>query len=96
MTGMQAQAEAVRVDAKFLLVAMDDDHDAHLTYCADEAAVEVALRGCLYSPRDDLDPDELNMVKINAELLIENGFLHFEGDPSIYLYRVAAAPTRGR
>lgn len=76
-------------DAQFLVVSMDDDGEAHPTYCADEEAVRQAVKGCVFAC-DDLDADELSQLDGMTAVLLEEKFLNFEGDPGIHLYRLAA------
>jgi len=87
-----AQGEAV---APFLFVAMDDDKRAHLTWCADEAAVREAVKGAMFfvPAGEELSAEHTEQLDGSVEELLESGALIFEGDPPLYLYRVASAPA---
>jgi hypothetical protein len=71
---------------------MDDDRQAHLTFCDEETSVFDAVRNSMYT-HVDLDRYEQDHVNGVANALIEDGSMHFEGDPSLYLYSLAAAPV---
>ena len=79
--------------SKFLLVAMDDDGCGTPTFCMDEAAVSNALLPLLFfiQAGEVLSEDHAEQFKANLEALLEDGHLQFEGDPSIYLYRLHPA-----
>lgn len=81
--------------APFLFVAMDDDKQAHLTWCADEAAVREAVKGAMFWLPDgeELDADNLLQLDGVVEELLDSGAMIFEGDAPLYLYRVATAPA---
>lgn len=84
------QGGADEAGAKFLLVAMDDDRCGNPFFCEDEAAVSKALLPLMFflQEGETLDADHTEQFKGNLESLLEDGFLQFEGDPSIYLYRL--------
>lgn len=73
---------------KLLFVAMDDDKKAHLTWCADRAAVRQAVRNAVYFGNEELDDDGNEQVDGITDGLIAEGSHHFEGDAPLYLYRV--------
>jgi hypothetical protein len=73
---------------KFLFVAMDDDKRGHQTYCADEAAVRVAVRNAIYFGDAELTPEGNEEVAGITDDLIECGAHHFEGDAPLYLFRL--------
>lgn len=77
--------------APLLFVAMDDDKRAHLTWCVDEAAVREAVKGAMFFLPDgeELDHDHTEQLNGSVEELLDSGALTFEGDPPLYLYRVA-------
>jgi hypothetical protein len=90
----QAQPPALAEDAaRFLLVAMDDDGCGNPTFCRDEAAVRDALLPLLFfvPPGETLSEDHQEQFEANLAVLLEDGFLNFEGDPGITLYRLRAA-----
>ena len=91
-TEPSAQGEPV---APLLFVAMDDDKRAHLTWCADEAAVRDAVKGAMFFLHDgeELSPDHAEQLDGSVDELLDSGALTFEGDPPLYLYRVASAPS---
>jgi hypothetical protein len=72
----------------YLVITMDDDHKGHPTFCPSEDAVRDVVRDAMFMP-GELDADEQECVRQNAATLIEEGAIHFEGDPSIHLYRMA-------
>jgi hypothetical protein len=72
----------------YLVITMDDDHKGHPTFCPNEDAVRDVVRDAMFMP-GELDADEQECVRQNAATLIEEGAIHFEGDPSIHLYRMA-------
>ncbi len=81
--------------APFLFLAMDDDKRAHLTWCATEAEVEAAVALAMFwlQPGENLSSDHEEQLAANVAELLDSGALTFEGDPPLYLYRVAAAPV---
>jgi hypothetical protein len=81
-------APAVDAPPKFLFVAMDDDKRGHQTYCADEAAVRVAVRNAIYFGDAELTPEGNEEVAGITDDLIECGAHHFEGDAPLYLFRL--------
>ena len=85
-----AQAEPV---APFLFVAMDDEKRAHLTWCADEAAVREAVKGAMFWLPDgeELDADHAEQLSGSVAELLDSGALTFEGDAPLYLFRVGSA-----
>jgi hypothetical protein len=91
------QEPADALDARFLLVSMDDDGCGTPVFCADEKAVRAALAPLLFffDDKHPLNADDEASVDAHLENLLENGFLRFEGDPGINLYKLrAAAPKR--
>jgi len=78
---------------QWLFVAMDDDRYAHLTYCADGAAVKAAVTNAMLHDADDLLPEHAEEIKGVTENLIENGSHHFEGDAPLYLFRVGSVES---
>ena len=79
--------------APFLFIAMDDDKRAHLTWCADEAAVHEAVKRAMFFTHDNepLDADHVAQLTGSAEELLGSGALTFEGDAPLYLFRVGSA-----
>jgi len=75
--------------AQFLFIAMDDDGAAHPTYCADQAAVKAAVRDAMFMA-GEIDRDHQNQIDGVVESLLDSGAMIFEGDPSLYLYRLPA------
>lgn len=90
-----SQPVAVPQAARFMLVPMDDDGKASPVLCADEDAVSAALLPLMFflMPGEVLSAEHADEFKANLENLLDSGCLNFEGDPSIYLYRLAAAPA---
>lgn len=88
-----ALAAPAAVPQPFLFIAMDDDKRAHLTWCADEAAVRAAVQGAMFWLPDgeELSADHAEQLDANVEELLDSGAVTFEGDPPLYLYRVAGA-----
>ena len=76
---------------QFLFVAMDDDKQAHLTWCLDEAAVRSAIKDAMFFSHDGapLDADDEYQLTGVVEELLDSGAMTFEGDAPLYLYRVA-------
>lgn len=79
--------------ARFLFVAMDDDKQAHLTWCADEAAVHEAVKAAMFwlHEGEQLDADHAEQLDGSVAELLDSGSLTFEGDAPLYLYRVGSA-----
>lgn len=75
----------------YLFIAMDDDHGAHLTYCKDRDAVTSAVGAAMYMPYDAGDADQAEIVSAHVDTLLEDGAVTFEGDPPLYLYRIASS-----
>jgi len=92
MEGEPEPPTAAGVEPRFLLVSMDDDGKGWPVFCKDEAAVSAALLPLMFFLQDGetLDADHAEQFKGNLESLLEDGFLNFEGDPSIHLYRLHA------
>lgn len=84
---------AGRVGARFLFIAMDDDGNGHPEYCANEHAVFEAVGRSMYVNFNvgTIDQDDFDIVQANAEELIENGSVTFEGDPGLALYKLPSA-----
>lgn len=78
--------------ARFLLVAMDDDGCGNPVFCADEKAVRAALAPLLFFFNDEHPLSAEHDAEVDAQLeaLLEDGFLRFEGDPGINLYKLHA------
>lgn len=76
----------------FLFIQMDDAGQAHLTACADELAALSVVIAALWIPRHELDHGEQQQALEILETLLEDGRVSFEGDPPLYLFRLAAAP----
>lgn len=76
--------------ARFLLVAMDDDGCGNPFFCTDEKAVRAALAPLLFFFNDEhpLDAEQEASIDAQLECLLEDGFLNFEGDPGITLYKL--------
>ena len=76
-------------DIEYLMVApLGDAHDLHVPYmCRDRADVERHLGELLYSG-GPVDDEQRESVRAQCNDLIEEGFIHFEGDPCIHLYRL--------
>lgn len=93
VAALAAQQGAQVPQAPFLFVAMDDDKRAHLTWCADEAAVREAVKGAMFWLPDgeELDAENADQLTGVVEALLEDGAMTFEGDAPLYLYRVGAA-----
>lgn len=83
---------ATDTPAKYLVVAMDDDGNGNPHYCADEAAVEEVVTNLMFSDPGDYEKET---GKLHAADLIEEGFINFEGDPGIHLYRLADGTVKG-
>ena len=83
--------------ARFLLVAMDDDGCGNPVFCADEKAVRAALAPLLFFFNEEhpLDAEDEASIDAHLESLLEDGFLGFEGDPGITLYKLHASPAPG-
>ena len=77
-------------DPRFLMVAMDDDGCGNPVFCIDEAAVRDALLPLMFflMPGETLDAEHQEQFDANVAALLEDGFLTFEGDPGIHLYRL--------
>jgi len=75
------------VAPKFLFIAMDDDKQAHPTYCADEAAVKVAVRDAMFMA-GEIHRDHQDEIDGVTEELLDSGAMIFEGDAPLYLYRL--------
>jgi hypothetical protein len=88
-----AAQQPAAVPAPFLFVAMDDDKKAHLTWCADEAAVRAATQAAMFFSHDGapLDADHDGQLTGVVEELLDSGCMTFEGDAPLHLYRVASA-----
>ncbi|NPT59701.1 hypothetical protein [Paraburkholderia elongata] len=75
---------------QFLFIAMDDEHLAHPVYCADRDAVTAATREAMFIP-GELSLDHAEELEGVVDELLENGSMHFEGDPPLLLYRLPAS-----
>jgi hypothetical protein len=75
---------------KYLLVSIDDEDFGHPVFCNDEAAVREALAPRLYffNAEYPLSEEDNESIDDNLAALFENGVMHFEGDPSIYLFKL--------
>ena len=93
---IQAAVAAER-EARFLIVAMEDDGCGTPVYCKDEAAVKAALQPMLfyYPPGEELSDVHAQELDAQVATLLEDGELRFEGDPPIHLYRLQAIRARG-
>lgn len=76
----------------YLFIQMDDAGRAHVTACADEAAVLTAVISSMWVSGYELDDDEQQQAQELVQTLLEDGRMSFEGDPPIYLFRLAATP----
>lgn len=75
---------------KYLLVVTDDDGYGHPTFCDSETALREALTPNLYLFNEACPLSEEDKESVEAHLaeLLEDGVLKFEGDPSIYLFKM--------
>lgn len=71
---------------------LDGDGPVRLAYCADEDAVRNAVRDDMFFVSDEgqLAESDEAIVAETAEDLVREGFVSFEGDPGLRLYRVAS------
>lgn len=88
--GIQQAEPGADERAAYLFIAMDDDHGAHLTYCKDREGVTSAVGVAMYMPYDPSDVDQAETVSAHVDTLLEDGVVTFEGDPPLYLYRIAS------
>lgn len=92
-----ALADAVRKEpeAKYLLVAMDDDGFGIPYYCMDEEAVKAALSPLLFfvMPGESLSDEHKHELDTHTANCLEQGGLSFEGDPPIALFKIRARGT---
>jgi hypothetical protein len=79
---------AAPVQPQYLMVVMRDNGTATPYECLDVADIAVKLAPNLYSK--DLDDAAKTDVETQTAILVEEGFLDFEGDPDIVLYRLIA------
>lgn len=94
---LKAQPVALTDEPRFLLVAMDDDGCGNPFYCTDERDVRAKLAPLLFffNEKHPLSAEHEEQIDAQCAALIEDGFLNFEGDPGITLYklhRAAASP----
>ena len=93
LTRGRIPGSVLAAEARFLFIAMDDDHKAHITFCADESEVYDAVRRSMYT-HVHLDRYEEEQVQGSTNALLEDGHLRLEGDPDRYLYRVTGIANR--
>lgn len=71
----------------FIQHAPSQDEAVAPVYCADRAALIGAIAAAIWGDPKDADEDSVNEV---ADALIAEGWVHFEGDPSLQVLRVPA------
>ncbi|WP_321946606.1 hypothetical protein [Paraburkholderia sp. J10-1] len=74
--------------ATLMLVATDDEGRARITYCHNEGELEIAVGRHLYINGAQTD-DQRSTAHAHATILLEDGEATFEGDPNMFLYRLA-------
>lgn len=72
----------------YLFIAMDDDGCGNPEFCHDRAAVLEAVKRSCFSNPESLDDDHLKQCEGMTDSLIEDGFITFEGDPPLHLYKL--------
>ena len=92
----ERNAALVDAQARFLLVAMDDDGCGTPIYCQDESAVKTALLPLMFflRPGESLSEEHAQEFDAQVEQCLENGGLTFEGDPPINLFKLHAARSK--
>lgn len=70
-----------------LLIAIDDDRRAHLTYCAGRGAIVDAVVIATYG-EPTLDQDAREEAAGITDALLEDGIFRFEGDPPLHLFEL--------
>lgn len=71
----------------FIAHAHRQDEAVAPVYCADRQALIGAIAAAIWGDPKDADEDSVNEV---ADALIAEGWVHFEGDPSLQVLRVPA------
>ena len=78
------------MEQMLLLVAMDDERKGHPTFIK-ESMLKHTLQSLMFSnmPYEPLDADEQSQIDAIAEALLQDGAMHFEGDPPIYCFKLS-------
>jgi hypothetical protein len=81
------------ISSRFLFIAMDDDGIGHPTYCANDAAVQDAVRNSMFMP-GEIPTDIVDEIKAVSKALLEDGSYYFEGDAPLHLYRLTDSASK--